>query len=149
MNSMLSRLRESVSAFMWQALIWTIIAAVVLALAACVYFFGFWKTFVGAILISIWSWVYEANSNLAEIKRELRLTQDLVKGPPRMRTIPASELGAGMYLYGRYLVCGVDALDNERIMAHPEKGTLDSPWFFDRDRMIEVTDRPLSIYQDN
>jgi len=134
---------------MWRVLLFAIITAVVLTLAVCVYFFGFWKTFVGALLISTWSWVHEANSTLAEIKREIKLTQDLVRGPPKMQAIPASELVAGMYLDGHWLITGVSALDGERIMAHPEVGTLDAPFFFDHKQIVNVTDRSLSIYEDN
>lgn len=150
MNPMLGKVRASTSTFLK-------IATAIMTLIACTYLLGPWRTFVGGMLIIILFKVSdlldelakagELRNDFSELKRDIRLTQDLVRGPPQMRTIPATELKSGMYLYGGELICGVHTLENGSIMAHPESEETDSPWLFAPNEMVEVTDRSLLIYE--
>ena len=157
MKSLLSKVRGSVSTIVWQVLLLTMIAVALIALSVCVYFIGSWNTFVGAMLIVIlfklddlhnkFAKVDELRNELLELKLDIKLAQDLAKGPPHLRTIPANELQSGMYLCGSELIGGVNALDSGKIMAHPDSEEADSPYFFDPEELVEVTDRSLLIYE--
>ena len=142
MNSMLNKVRESVSAITLRLVVWAIFAAVVLALVACVYFFGFWTTFVGTLLIFMLFMLSHALSDLAEIKREIKLTQDLVKGPPQLKEISARRLQVGMYIHGSDKI---DFLFVDEKTGRIDVGVegSDGPMHFDPDEIVEVTNRSL------
>ena len=142
MNSMLNKARESVSAFTLRLVLWAIVASVVLILVACVYFFGFWTTFVGTLLVFILFMMSHVLSDLADIKREIKLTQDLVKGPPQLKGIAARDLQTGMYIHGSDKI---DSLFVDEKTGRIDVGVegSDGPIHFDPDEIVEVTSRSL------
>lgn len=147
MASTFHNLKERSRDFIWKVLRWTIFIATVAALFLSVHFFGLRDTIGGAALVLIAALLVLIALSLGRIRQDLELIQDLIKGPPQMRTIPAADLEPGMYLYGGELVCGVTRLEDGSVIGEPERGKRDSPWVFEPEAMVDVTDRSLYNYE--